>query len=241
MKVFCLAAALFFLMLPAFSQSVTVTYDIISKDSSPDFPPLKAVLTDDGTLSRFLIRFPEKYARMNQASEGLIKDRRASLCYSEEGFRIRYFVKDTLHTMRWRLTAKTQTILGYPCLSATTTFRGRTYTAYYTPKLPISNGPWKLGGVPGLILAAKTDDGYQEWRATNVTLGQVPSIDVAKAKARENLDWNTFVAKYKEAVLRHTKYVRSKGTLPDDAEAKMLIGSLEIFYPELQTGEGLSY
>lgn len=241
MKLFCLATALFFLALPAYAQSVTVTYDIISKNNNPNFPPTKAVLTDNGTLSKFLVQLPTTYASMNKPSEGLVKDKRASLYYSEEGVRTRYFVTDSLHTMKWRLTAKNQTILGYPCLSATTTFRGRTYTAYYTLKLPIANGPWKLGGLPGLILAAKTDDGYLEWRATNVTQGNVPAIDLAKAKARKNLDWNTFVANYKEAVLRQTKYIRSQGTIPDDSEVRMLIPSLEIFYPELQTGKGLSY
>lgn len=242
MKIFRLTAALLFLALSAFSQSVTVTYDILSEKTGPEAPALKAVLTDNGTLSKYLVRFPANVDWMNKGSDGLIKDKHASLYYSEEGLiKTRFSVRDTLHSMRWKLTAKSQTILGYPCLSATTTFRGRTYTAYYTPKLPISNGPWKLGGLPGLILAAKTDDGFQEWRAISVTSGPVPPIDVAKAKARENLDWNTFVTKYKEAIQRRNKYMRSQGTIPDDSEAKIVIPSLEIFYPELQTGRGLSY
>ena len=82
-----------------------------------------------------------------------------------------------------------------------------------------------------------------EWRATNVTLGPVPPIDVtAKVKARENMDWNTFVAKYKEATQRHFKYLRSQGSQHLTIQRqKWSITSLEIFYPELQTGEGLSY
>ena len=243
MKIFRLTAALFFLALPAFSQGITVAYDIINRKTAPEAPALKSVLTDNGPLSKFFVHIPPEFSK-DQPKEGLVKDKRAAVYYTADRlFQTRFDVVDSLHRMRWQLTGKSQTILGYPCLSATTTFRGRAYTAYYAPKLAIANGPWKLGGLPGLILAAKTDDGFQEWRATNVTLGPVPPLDadLAAVKARKNINWNTFVAKYKEVVLRRNKYLRSQGNTPDDTELKVLIGSLEIFYPELQTGKGLSY
>ena len=76
-----------------------------------------------------------------------MKDKRSSLCYFEDHFfKTRFSVKDTLHNMRWRLTSKSQIILGYPCLSATTRFRGRTYTAYYTLlncPFPMALGNWE--------------------------------------------------------------------------------------------------
>ncbi len=95
-------------------------------------------------------------------------------------------------------------------------FRGRPYTAYYTTKLPGADGPWKLGGLPGLILAAKSTDGYVEWKATSVTLGAVAPINIAALKARKNLTWQEFVPKFKQDVIKHTKSVRSRGTVSDD-------------------------
>ncbi len=54
----------------------------------------------------------------------------------------------------WKLnTAKDTTILGYKCHKATCHFAGRDYTAWYTPDIPISNGPYKFTGLPGLILS----------------------------------------------------------------------------------------
>lgn len=46
------------------------------------------------------------------------------------------------------------TIMGYGCHLAVTRFKGRTWYAWYAEDLPLSEGPWKLCGLPGLILRA---------------------------------------------------------------------------------------
>lgn len=45
-------------------------------------------------------------------------------------------------------------ILGYTCSLATATYKGRTWYAWYAEDIPFDAGPWKLGGLPGLILRA---------------------------------------------------------------------------------------
>ena len=52
----------------------------------------------------------------------------------------------------WTLTDEHKDVLGYSCQKATARFRGRDYTAWVATDIPISNGPWLLGGAPGLIL-----------------------------------------------------------------------------------------
>jgi hypothetical protein len=60
------------------------------------------------------------------------------------------------------------TVLGYKCIKATTTFRGRNYEVWFTPFIPIRQGPWKFNGLLGLILKAADTEGYFEWTATGI-------------------------------------------------------------------------
>lgn len=66
---------------------------------------------------------------------------------------------------RWTLTQDTLTLLGYRCTRATTQFKGRQWSAWYTPDIPVSEGPWKLCGLPGLILKAEDDEGHYRFTA----------------------------------------------------------------------------
>ena len=56
----------------------------------------------------------------------------------------------------WQIDTMTCSILGYKCLRAESQYNGRKWIVWFTPEIPLSTGPWKLAGLPGLIL--KADD-----------------------------------------------------------------------------------
>ena len=60
----------------------------------------------------------------------------------------------------WQLCNEHKNILSYNCQKATCTFRGRNYTAWFTSEIPIQNGPYKFGGLPGLILQISDDKNH---------------------------------------------------------------------------------
>ena len=57
----------------------------------------------------------------------------------------------------WQIGNETKTIVGYQCQKATCSFRGRNYTAWFAVDIPLSYGPWKFCGLPGLILKVQDD------------------------------------------------------------------------------------
>ena len=61
---------------------------------------------------------------------------------------------DSVHPMTWRLLPARKWLEGMECYQAETFFRGRHYVAWYVPAIPLPQGPWKLGGLPGLIVEA---------------------------------------------------------------------------------------
>ncbi|MFC3812814.1 GLPGLI family protein [Lacihabitans lacunae] len=54
--------------------------------------------------------------------------------------------------LNWTPSEGLDSLLGYACQKATVSYMGRDYVAWYAPELPISDGPWKFHGLPGLIL-----------------------------------------------------------------------------------------
>jgi len=65
-----------------------------------------------------------------------------------------YLIEDAMPSIDWKISSDTQTFGGLHCQKATGYFKGRTYTAWFCPDLPLHVGPWKLNGLPGVIIEA---------------------------------------------------------------------------------------
>ena len=61
---------------------------------------------------------------------------------------------ESIEKPQWKISTDTCIILSYTCQKATARFRGRDWMAWFTMEVPIDAGPWKLCGLPGLILKA---------------------------------------------------------------------------------------
>lgn len=87
------------------------------------------------------------------------------------------YYTEPFEELQWEIGDSTKTILGYECIKAEADYHGRHWTAWFTPEIPVSDGPWKLRGLPGLILAAYSTDLFM-FKATEVnsTDREVPSI-----------------------------------------------------------------
>lgn len=64
---------------------------------------------------------------------------------------------ESMPDIAWTLTDDTLTVSGYLCQQATCKFRGVEWHVWYTEDIPSSAGPWRLRGLPGLIVEAQSE------------------------------------------------------------------------------------
>ncbi|CDS93016.1 conserved exported hypothetical protein [Sphingobacterium sp. PM2-P1-29] len=70
-----------------------------------------------------------------------------------------FIIADTLRNIQWTLENGTKEIEGIKCQKAKGTVHGREYEVWFATNIPLSYGPWKLQGLPGLIMQANSTDG----------------------------------------------------------------------------------
>ncbi|MBX2829198.1 MAG: GLPGLI family protein [Flavobacteriaceae bacterium] len=117
-----------------------------------------------------------------------------------ESFSKMFLIKDQLEDREWKLEKETKNIGQYTCFKATTTYDRTvmsmvnsnedgeksskeeestetvTLTAWYTPQIPIKNGPDNYDGLPGLIL--EVSDGDLSILCSKVVLNPEKGLDI---------------------------------------------------------------
>ncbi len=73
--------------------------------------------------------------------------------------KIDYVYDQTLSNINWTISNEAKEIAGFNCNKALGFFGGRLYEAWFCSDIPVSAGPWKLHGLPGLIMEAADTSG----------------------------------------------------------------------------------
>lgn len=114
-------------------------------------------------------------------------------------------VSDTFGTILWQIVPSVQKeIGGFTCEKAIGHFRGRDYEAWFTSDIPITSGPFKFGGLPGLILEVYSTDQRVQFLFNSIsmnTLLKYPivaptgGVDLNMSYSEFMKDWNIFIQK----------------------------------------------
>ena len=83
----------------------------------------------------------------------------------------------------WQLLDGDSIVCGYPCHKATTIFRGRIWTVWYTLDLPYSDGPWKFCGLPGLVLYAYDSEDKFRFNCIGIEKGDGHEVKMKMPKS----------------------------------------------------------
>lgn len=88
--------------------------------------------------------------------------------YDTYGLGEQGYYDEPITELEWTVGDSTKTVLGYECIMAQTDYHGRHWTVWFAPEIPLHDGPWKLCGLPGLILEAEDLTGQHSFTATGI-------------------------------------------------------------------------
>lgn len=135
------------------------------------------------------------YNGMKSSPQGdqVVNNLKKSTMWSSFLYRKQIYVKEVTPKMNWKIEKETKKIGKFICKKATTSFRGRNYTAWFTPEIPVSFGPWKLNGLPGIILEAYDTNKHVYWYFKTVEYPVNSKENVSYIRTRKAVKFLTLI------------------------------------------------
>ncbi len=146
-----------------------------------------------------------------------------------------FLVKDKLEKLDWKLEDETKKIGNYTCYKATAKRMERrirsirlnndnedqetipeeevTITAWYTPEIPINNGPGNYWGLPGLIL--EVGDGEQNMLCSKVVLNPKKKVEIIEPSKGKVITQEQF----EDVLTKKMKEMRARRSQRDDGRS----------------------
>ena len=107
--------------------------------------------------------------------------------FANDFLRVSFFYEEDYIPQQWIIGDSTKQILGYTCKKAVCDFRGRHWVAWFAVEIPIKDGPWKLNGLPGLILEAYDSKMDYHYTATRIDEQSVSPVILYKFKDNQEM------------------------------------------------------
>ena len=137
--------------------------------------------------------------------------------------------KEKKEAIKWILhDDDTITIQGFFCKKATTIYAKKEWTAYYTEEIPSSVGPWKLSGLPGVIVKAFDKDCVNSFKIRELLQEVIPIIyepnsTYNEVQNKKLVDYRNKIycnIQYAKKPLYYTSYDLSKAKTVDIIKSK---------------------
>lgn len=128
-------------------------------------------------------------------------DQERTTVYDNAGLMESGVYDEPFSELSWELGDSTKSVLGYECVMAAADYHGRKWTAWFAPDIPVHDGPWKLRGLPGLILEATEEKGHHDFIADGIEQSSqplYPIYDKDKYDRMERLDMLRSLRNYRD-------------------------------------------
>ena len=118
----------------------------------------------------------------------------------------RYLTNEPLAKIDWEITEETQTLNNLICRQAIGKLYGKEWTVWYTEEIPSPAGPWKLRGLPGLIVKAEDAEGIHCFSMYE-TKNEIRNINSISNPDYHKLSRKKLMA-FKKKTLGNPRYVK---------------------------------
>jgi GLPGLI family protein len=152
------------------------------------------------------------------------KDNQKNLMWALED--TKRVVKEEMNLFKWSFSNEEEMILDYRCRKAKAEFRGRQYEAWFTTELPFKAAPWKIHGLPGVVLKLEVDENYYVLEAISLSVEDSKSEIRMPFREKKSISWEKYVEIYKKEQIELAKYNKSQEILTGD--------NLDFAYPKIE-------
>lgn len=226
----------------SFSQTIKVDYELTIDMSATSSVPFMHKLELINSQGKSLAK---KYRISNLKTSGLNKNGEAqkvvttgsdtiytfkefetNKLFSEEKIVTKIFnVKDILQLFEWDIKNDTTSIIGYKCYKAKTKFRGREFEVFFTNDIPISDGPAKYNGLPGLILKISILNSSSIYSiiATKITKSEYNTEIINPFEEKKCIEFNDYKDKYIKKMNEMESYNVNQGVTINKTGLEILI------------------
>ncbi|WP_407485527.1 GLPGLI family protein [Elizabethkingia miricola] len=135
-----------------------------------------------------------------------------------------YKIKEE-RSLKWEILQEKSVYEGYNIQKASTVFAGRKWTAWFTNEIPISDGPYKFQGLPGLIL--KISDDKQQHKMELVKTSDVFIMFEKSDQQYIEIPAKKYNKLYQDNVKDPLLHLREKGIDPNTIN-KVFINGQEV-------------
>lgn len=121
--------------------------------------------------------------------------------YAKDFNKVNFYFEENYSPQEWIIGDSIKQIIGHDCKRAESYFRGRHWIAWFAEDIPIQDGPWKLNGLPGLILEAY--DSKMDYHYTATSINRKPTLPVTYYKFDDNGEMETDRITYNDTLEKY--------------------------------------
>jgi GLPGLI family protein len=155
--------------------NIIAEYEIYYNTEIPNVKIGKLIINKNLDKSIFLYGKNESENKKNDDGKNIVLQYKSSerfnffdfsineLISKEKVFNEEYLINEKVPAILWNLELDEKEIGNLKVKKATTFYRGRNYTAWYSLEYPIKFGPWKFQGLPGLIIEIYDESNRYHW------------------------------------------------------------------------------